>query len=166
MLCLRRIMDSIVSFEFDKCIKALNNYDIGSAHEHLQKARSRLLSISKNSIQWAIYYLNLSSVYNNSGRFQESINSCAMAEKILKKSRDRQLTAKLACNMASAYLNLSDYAGAQKNIQKAISLYQKEKQKEALADALLTLGQILLRKRGLAWCNQKVQQGFAVGQAK
>ena len=140
-------MDSLVSLEFDNCIKSINNCDIQSAYEHLQKARSRLLKIpQKNNVQWAIYYLNLSSVYNNSGRFQESIDSCAKAGQILKKTRHRQLLARLASNMAAACLNLSDYVSAQKHIQTAIRLYQKERHKAGLAEALLTLGQILLRK--------------------
>lgn len=140
-------MTSIVSLQFAKCNKSLNNGDVGSAYAHLDEALSHLLKIHpQNSIQWAIYYLNLSSVHNNSGRFQESIDSCEKAGKVLKKSRDRRLMAKLACNLASAYLNLSDYTAAQKSIQTAIRFYQKERQKAGLAEALLTLGQILLRK--------------------
>jgi tetratricopeptide (TPR) repeat protein len=139
-------MDAAVSAQFNQCIKSLNNGDISSAYDHLQKARTRLLDTPENDIQWAIYYLNLSAVYNNSGRFQDSIESCKRAKEVLKKKRNRQVEAKVSDNMASACLNLSDYARAQKNIEKAISLYQKEKQNEALAGALLVLGEILLRK--------------------
>ncbi|MGX9367432.1 tetratricopeptide repeat protein [Desulfoplanes sp. PS50] len=131
---------------FNKCIEALNNNDLTSAYRHLQAAYKPLSRLDAKNSKWAVYYLNLSSIYNNSGRFWESIECCHKAQAIIKKQKQREIEAKAASNLASSYLNLSDYARAQKHAQRAIGLYKKQTNNLLLSEEYLTLGQILLRK--------------------
>lgn len=135
-----------IDTHFNKCIEALNNYDLTSAYRHLQVAYKPLSRLHSKNSKWAVYYLNLSSIYNNSGRFWESIECCHKAQAIIKKQKQREIEAKAASNLANSYLNLSDYSQALKHVQRAIGLYKKQTNNLLLSEEYLTLGQILLRK--------------------
>ncbi len=128
-----------------KCNKALDDGNCKQAYSFLQQVYQLLLRIPKNHILWVYYYINLASVYNNMGRFFESIDCCQSAEQIIPIKGNDDLKAKIESCRAASYLNISDYPNSLDSVKKAIRLYNKINMKENAALELITYGNILLR---------------------
>lgn len=130
---------------FKKCNKALDDGNCTQAYSFLQQVYQLLLKISKSHILWVYYYINLASVYNNMGRFLESIDSCQSAEQIIPFKGNDDLRAKIESCRATSYLSISDYPNSLESVKKATRLYNKINMKENVALELITHGDILLR---------------------
>ncbi len=64
---------------------AKSNLDTGNmpgAEMLLQKAKAKLEKLGSKHIAWLAYYVNLSAVYNNTGRFAECIDACEKAKSV------------------------------------------------------------------------------------
>lgn len=98
-----------IEAQFKKCLAAMNSFNFTEAYLHLQAAYQPLSRLGPKHSKWAEYYLHLAAIYNNSGKFKESIECCQSAQQIIKKQRQRQIEAKLFSILAGSYLNLSVY---------------------------------------------------------
>lgn len=128
-----------------KCNKAQDDGNCTQAYSFLQQVYPLLLRIPKSHILWVYYYINLAGVYNNMGRFLESIDCCQSAEQIIPFKGNDDLRAKIESCRATSYLNISDYPNSLESVKKAIRLYNKINMKENVALELITYGDILLR---------------------
>ena len=136
---------STIDALFKKCNKALDDGNCTQAYSFLQQVYQLLLRIPKNHILLVYYYINLAGVYNNMGRFLESIDCCQSAEQIIPFKGNDDLRAKIESCRATSYLNISDYPNSIESVKKAIRLYNKINMKENAALELITYGNILLR---------------------
>lgn len=151
---------------FKKCNKALNDGNCTQAYSFLQQVYQLLLRIPKSHILWVYYYINLASVYNNMGRFLESIDCCQSAEQIIPSKGNDDLKAKIENCRATSYLNISDYPNSIESIKKANRLYNKINMKENAALELITYGNILLRIGKWDQAIQKYSEALFIAKKK
>jgi len=130
---------------YKESTEALDNGNCTQAYFFLQKTYPLLQKIPHNHFLWILYYINLASVYNNMGRFVESIDYCQKAEQIIITKKNDYLVAKIKSSKATSYLNIGDYPNSLDNNKKAIKLYQKINQETNIAAELITYGNILIR---------------------
>jgi tetratricopeptide (TPR) repeat protein len=156
---------------FKKCNKALNDGNCTQAYSFLQQVYQLLLRIPKSHILWVYYYINLASVnlasvYNNMGRFLESIDCCQSAEQIIPLKGNDDLKAKIESCRATSYLNISDYPNSIESVKKAIRLYNKINMKENAALELITYGNIQLRIGKWDQAIQKYSEALFIAKKK
>jgi len=135
-----------ISSLFEKFNNAQQDNNFTLAYSSLQQAFQVLENIPQTNILWAIYFINLASYFNNTGKFLESIDSIKKAENIIPYRKNDDLRAKVESSRAVSYLNIGQYDDSFKSVNNAIRLYKKLNIIEKLALELITCGEILLRR--------------------
>jgi tetratricopeptide (TPR) repeat protein len=127
---------------------AKSNLDAGNmpgAEMLLQKAKAELEKLGYKHIAWLAYYVNLSAVYNNTGRFAECIDACEKAKSVAPFRGENHLKGQIAAAEATAWLNTCNYDNALLHGGRATSLFQQAGARKEEGMAMLQQGIVLFR---------------------
>ncbi len=134
-----------ISHYINSAESALEKGDMARAELLLQKAKAELEKLGSKHKAWLPYYVNLSAVYNNTGRFTECIEACDKAKQLLPFRGENYLKGHIAASEATAWLNTGNYNETISHTGNAISFYQKAGAQKKEGKALIKRGVVFFR---------------------
>lgn len=134
-----------VTYFINSAKQELDKGNTPGAAMQLKQAKPLLEKLTPKHTAWLAYYVNLSAVYNNTGRFVECIEACEKARDVAPFRGETLLKGQIASAEATAWINTGNNDNALYHSGCAIALFQQAGAAKEVGMATLKQGSVLCR---------------------